>query len=68
MDRWFRAAVQSCTGQVHRSLAFMMAKYNTFLTESGLGNAPGASSPCRAPTISFNSSSSTISSVGRIAP
>ena len=40
MDRWFRAEVQSWTGRFHRSLAFMMAKYNTFLTESGVGNAP----------------------------
>ena len=27
-------------GRVHRSLAFMMARYNTFLTESGVGKAP----------------------------
>ena len=40
MDRWFRAEVQSWTGRFHRSLAFMMAKYNTFLTESGVGKAP----------------------------
>ncbi|MDA0328563.1 MAG: hypothetical protein O2958_06095 [Gemmatimonadetes bacterium] len=35
-----RGAVQSGTGRVHRSLAFMSAKYNTFLAESGVGNAP----------------------------
>ena len=40
MDRWFRAEVQSGMGRVHRSLAFMMARYNTFLTESGVGKAP----------------------------
>jgi hypothetical protein len=40
MDRWFRAAVQSGMGRVHRSLAFEMARYNTFLTESGVAKAP----------------------------
>jgi hypothetical protein len=36
MDRWFRAEVQSATGRLHRSLAFMMARYNGVLTESGV--------------------------------
>ncbi len=40
MERWFRAAVQSETGRLHRSLAFITARYNTFVTESGVGNAP----------------------------
>ena len=38
--KWFSAATQSLIGRAHRSDAFWIARYSTFRTESGFGNAP----------------------------
>ena len=38
--KWFSAAVQSLIGRPQRADAFWIARYSTFRSESGFGNAP----------------------------
>jgi hypothetical protein len=39
-EKWYSTGCHSFTGIVHRSWAFMSARYKTFSSEASLGKAP----------------------------